>query len=66
MKREEEVIIDGKKVIRKFCEFGVNLDERIADGYYFVKSLKLLEYILNNPKLLENNCSEVIKVGETH
>lgn len=64
--KEEEVIIDGKKVIRKFCEFGVNLDERIADGYYFVKSLKLLEYILNNPKLLENNCSEVIKVGETH
>lgn len=64
--KEEEVIIDGKKVIRKFCEFGVNLDERIADGYYFVKSLKLLEYILNNPKLLENNCSEVIKVVETH
>ena len=64
--KEEEVIIDGKKVIRKFCEFGVNLDERIADGYYFVKSLKLLEYILNNPKMLENNCSEVIKVEETH
>lgn len=64
--KEEEVIIDGKKVIRKFCEFGVNLDERIADGYYFVKSLKLLEYILNNPKLLENNCGEVIKVVETH
>lgn len=63
--KEEEVIIDGKKVIRKFCEFGVNLDERIADGYYFVKSLKLLEYILNNPKLLENNCGEVIKVVET-
>lgn len=64
--KEEEVIIDGKKVIRKFCEFGVNLDERIADGYYFVKSLKLLEHILNNPKLLENNCGEVIKVVETH
>lgn len=64
--KEEKVIIDGKKVIRKFCEFGVNLDERIADGYYFVKSLKLLEYILNNPKMLENNCSEVIKVEETH
>ena len=64
--KEEEVIIDGKKVIRKFCEFGVNLDEIIADGYYFVKSLKLLEYILNNPKLLENNCGEVIKVVETH
>ena len=59
--KEEEVIIDDKKVIRKFCEFGVNLD-----GYYFVKSLKLLEYILNNPKMLENNCSEVIKVEETH
>lgn len=60
--KDEEVIIDGKKQIRKMCEFGVNLDERIADGFYFVKSLKLLEYILDNPKLLEDNCSNIINI----
>lgn len=60
--KDEEVIIAGKKQIRKMCEFGVNLDERIADGFYFVKSLKLLEYILDNPKLLEDNCSNIINI----
>lgn len=60
--KDEEVIIDGKKQIRKMCEFGVNLDERIADGFYFVKSLKLLEYILDNPKLLQDNCSNIINI----
>ena len=42
------------------CEFGANIDERIADGFYFVKSLKLFEYILQNPKLLEDNCDTKI------
>lgn len=59
---DEEVIINGKKEIRKLCEFGVNLDERVADGYYFVKSLKVLEYILNNPELLDDECSNKVEV----
>lgn len=59
--KEKEVIIDGKKEIRKFCEFGINLDERIADGFYFIKSLQLLQYIYNNPELLEGRSDEKIK-----
>ena len=35
--KDEQIIIDGKKEIRKLCEFGVNLDERIGDGFYFLK-----------------------------
>ncbi len=62
--KEKEIIINGKKEIRKVCDFGINLDERIADGYYFVKSLQLLQYIFNNPKLLENSASEKIKIKE--
>jgi hypothetical protein len=54
-------VINGKEEIRKIVEFGVNIDERIADGYYFTKSIKLLEYILNNPKLLEDNINEKIE-----
>lgn len=53
--KDEPVVIDGKIEIRKMCEFGVNLDERIADGFYFTKSLKLLEYVLDNPELLEED-----------
>jgi hypothetical protein len=55
---------DGTEEIRKLCEFGINLDERIADGYYFAKSVKLLQYIFDNPELLEEDASKKIDLGE--
>ena len=59
-------IIDenGKEKIIDVCDFGVNMDERIADGYYFAKSIKVLEYILDNPKLLEEKADERIKFDD--
>ncbi len=60
IKKEPVVSDSGKVEIRDVCEFGITLDERIADGFYFAKSVKLLEYILNNPELLEENASEKI------
>ena len=63
--KKEEIINDkGKKEIRSVCEFGINLDERIADGYYFAKSVQLLQYIFDNPELLEEDVSKKIKVNE--
>ena len=63
--RKEEIINSkGKKEIRSICEFGINLDERIADGYYFAKSVQLLQYIFDNPELLEEDASTKIKVDE--
>ena len=59
--RDEEVIINGKKQVRKLCEFGVNLDERIADGYYFVKSIQVLQYIFDHPEMLEDRADEKIE-----
>ena len=64
IKREEVINDSGKKEMRDFVEFGVNLDERIGDGYYFIKSLKLLEYILANPKMLENDVFTKIDMKE--
>lgn len=61
---EEDVLIEGKRQRRKICEFGVNLDERIADGYYFAKSLQLLQYIFDNPELLEVRADEKIEIKE--
>ncbi len=63
---KNEIVVNDKleKNIRKTCEFGINLDERIADGYYFAKSNKLLEYILNNPDILEEEMSKKIKLEE--
>ena len=48
---------------RKYAEAGINIDERIADGVYFVKSVKLMQDILNNPKCLEGNVND--KIEET-
>ena len=60
--KDEEVIIKGKKEVRKLCEFGINLDERIADGYYFAKSVNMLQYILDHPEMLEDPANETVKV----
>ena len=59
--KDELCIVDDKQVVKKICEFGVNIDERIADGYYFAKSIKLLESFLDNPKILEDRIDEKIE-----
>ncbi len=62
----KEQIIDenGKAEIRDVCDFGVNCDERIADGVYFAKSIKIFEYIISKPKLLEENLNEIVNIKE--
>ena len=59
--KEKVLNKDGKSEIRDVCEFGINLDERIADGFYFIKSIKLLEDIFNNPEKLEEPANSKIK-----
>ncbi len=56
--------VNGKNVEKYICEFGVTIDERIADGFYLIKSLHLLQYILNNPELLEECANEKINFEE--
>lgn len=51
---------DGTVEMRKFCEFGITLDERIGDGFYFSKSCRLIEYILLHPELLEERADTII------
>ena len=55
---KEVLVIDGKKEIRDVCDFGITIDERIGDGYYFAKAVNLFEYILNNPELLEEHIND--------
>lgn len=60
--KEQVTNKEGKTELKDVCEFGINLDERIADGFYFIKSVKLLEEIFNNPKLLEESAeSKILK-----
>ena len=61
--QDDEKIVDGKEVIYKSAKFGINFDERVADGFYMIKAFKILEYIIENPKLLEDraDCKVEIK-----
>ena len=56
--KEEMLMPDGHKEIRDALDIGVTLDERIADGFYFARSLRLIKYIFSNPELLEQPLSE--------
>ncbi len=51
--KEEMLMENGTKEIRDVVDFGAVLDERIGDGFYFAKSLRLLRYVFEHPDLLE-------------
>ena len=60
--RDEIKIVDGKQVTYKACKFGINFDERVADGFYMIKAFNILEYIIENPKLLEDRADSKIEI----
>ncbi len=41
-------------------ELGLTIDERLADGYYYSKSIRLLKKLLENPQLLETPLEEEV------
>ena len=44
---------DGTFTMRDSVDLGITIDERLADGYYYSKTIKLLKQYLENPQLLE-------------
>ncbi|MBE6140508.1 MAG: hypothetical protein E7172_03110 [Firmicutes bacterium] len=47
---------------RFIVDIGATLDERISDGFYFAKSLKLAQYICSNPKVLEQPLKNLLEI----
>ncbi|MCR5795921.1 MAG: 2-oxo acid dehydrogenase subunit E2 [Solobacterium sp.] len=45
-------------IFRDAVELNITMDERIADGYYFSKSMKIMQYYLQHPELLERPFNE--------
>jgi hypothetical protein len=58
--KEQVLSQDGSTVIRDVVNFGINVDERIADGFYFAKSMKIMRHIIEHPKMLEAPLKEAI------
>lgn len=46
---------------RQVVDIGATLDERIADGFYFAKSLRYVQHIAANPELLDEEIGKVVK-----
>ncbi len=52
---------DGHFEMRPTVDLGLTIDERIADGYYYSKTMRLIRKLLENPELLEKPLSEEVE-----
>lgn len=50
----------GNIEMRDSIDLGLTMDERVADGYYYSKTIRLLRHLLENPELLETPLSEPV------
>ena len=53
---------DGSYEMRNTIKLGMTIDERIADGYYFAKTLRLVRKIFENPELLDLPAATPIEI----
>ena len=58
--KEPKVMEDGSISVRDVLTLGFTADERIADGFYFARSLKLAEHLIAHPELLDIPLKEEI------
>ena len=50
-----------ERVYRGKLDLGLTIDERLADGYYYSKSVRLLQYLLEHPWELEKPMKEEVQ-----
>ncbi len=52
---------DGNVTMRDSVDLGMTIDERIADGFYYARTIHLLKHLLENPALLELPLSKEVE-----
>lgn len=52
---------DGSYEMHEVMDIGLTVDERIADGFYYSKSVKLFKHLLANPELLDRPANEPVE-----
>lgn len=52
----------GNVTMKPALELGLTLDERIADGYYYAKTIRLIKHLLAHPELLDTPCKEELDI----
>lgn len=51
---------NGNVTMKDSVDLGLTIDERLADGYYYSKTIRLLKKLLENPELLERPLDEEV------
>ena len=51
---------DGTVHMKDSVDIGLTIDERIADGYYYSRTIQLLKKLLENPELLDRPLNEEV------
>ena len=52
---------DGTVHMKPSVDIGLTIDERIADGYYYSRTVQLLKTLLENPELLDRPLNEEVE-----
>ncbi|MDR0839120.1 MAG: hypothetical protein LBN99_05700 [Oscillospiraceae bacterium] len=58
--KEYEMQKDGTVIERKYLDYTIVADERVADGFYFSQVYRYFRAILKNPEVLENPPEKVV------
>jgi hypothetical protein len=51
---------DGNVTMKRVIDLAVTLDERISDGFYYGRSLRLVQKLIENPELMEGALSKEV------
>lgn len=52
---------DGSVEMKDSIDIGLTIDERIADGFYFSKTIRLFKYYMQHPEVLEKPFTEQVE-----
>ena len=62
MHKEMRLMSDGTQQERTILNATFTLDERIADGFYFAKSIRIVRFLLEHPEYLEQSIETEVPV----
>ena len=59
-KKKPHYDADGNMTMRREISLSMTIDERISDGFYYARTLKLLKKLIENPELLDAPLDEEV------
>ena len=60
--KEQKLMDDGTWQERDVINCTFTIDERLADGFYFAKSLRIAKYMLEHPEVMNEPISKPVPV----